>query len=60
MLRAEEGLRYRTTVLNHFRKRLSAKRPGGGTKTGGVGLRGIQDGFPVTLEGQYGTLGAGG
>ena len=37
-----------------------AKRPVGGTKTGGVGMRGVQDGFTVPLEGQDGTIGAGG
>ena len=39
---------------------LVANRPRGRTKTGGVGLRGVLGGFPVPLEGQYGTLGSGG
>ena len=60
MLGVEEGLRCRTPVINHYHKRLVAQRPGGGTKTGGVGLRVERDVFPVPLEGQYGTLGAGG
>ena len=60
MLREEGGLRCRNTVLNHCRKRLVAQRPGGGTKTECVGLRGLRDGYPVPLEDQDGTLGAGG
>ena len=36
------------------------KRPGGGTKTGGVGFRGVRGGFTLPSEGQDVTLGAGG